>query len=160
MHTLATELVHLDDVQHRLVSELIEIVLSGTREDGVSMVIWQLTTRHHQERAPLVRIWKYRNEADAKKAQDITHDLDLIESPEASKGPFRVRRFDFSIGVPTRRTLASVAAGVVIYRFTIEGRDAPLRAVSFQDDSDLGEVYSVRFTARLTEATIEVVTTS
>jgi len=153
-------LVHLDDVQMRLGSELIEIVLSGTREDGMWMVIWQLTTRHQQERAPLVRVWKYRNEADTKQAKEITYDLDTVESPEATKGPFRVRRFDFSIGIPTELTSAAVTAGCVIYRFTLEGRDAPLRAVSFQDDSDLGEVYSVRFTARLTEATIEVVTSS
>src|SRR5690242_1742277 len=32
MHTIATEFVHLQDVQQRLGSELIEIELSGTRE--------------------------------------------------------------------------------------------------------------------------------
>jgi hypothetical protein len=43
-----------------------------------------------------------------------------------------------------------------VYRITIEGRDAPLRAVSFQDESNLGERLAVRFTAYLTDATIEV----
>jgi hypothetical protein len=157
MHTIATELVHLQDVQQRLGSELIEIQMSGTYEGGVSMVMWQLTTRHREERAPLIHIWKYRNATDAEPAQDISYDLDRVERPEATKGPFRLRRFDFSIGVPTRRTLTSAEVGSVIYRFSIEGRDAPLRAVSFQDDSDLGAVFTVRFTAYLTDATIELI---
>lgn len=158
LHTIARDLVHLGDVQQRLGSELIEITLSGTRAGGVSMVMWQLTTRHREERAPLVRIWKYQAEPDAQQPPAITYDLDLVESPEATRGPFRVRRFDFALGVPTRRTLASIEAGVVIYRFTIEGRDAPLRAVSFQDDSDLSDFFSVRFAAYLTDATIELIT--
>jgi hypothetical protein len=155
MHSIATALVHLGDVQQRLGSELIEIELSGTREGGVSMVIWQLTTRHREERAPLVRLWRF-SEKDADD-QTTTHDLDQVAFREGSKGPFRLRRYDFALDIPRSLPVAAVKVGDPVYRITIEGRDAPLRAVSFQDDSDLGEVFTVRFTAYLTDATIDVV---
>jgi hypothetical protein len=157
MHTIATELVHLQDVQQRLGSELIEIALSGTGEEGISMVMWQLTTRHREERAPLVRLW--RSQPDDGNAQDAatTYDLDQVACDEASKGQFRLRRYEFTVDIPKDLSLATVKPGAVVCRITIEGRDAPLRAVSFQDESDLGEALSIRFTAYLTDATIEVV---
>lgn len=157
MHTIATELVHLQDVQQRLGSELIEIELSGTREGGVSMVMWQLTTRHREERVPLVRLWRY--QPDDGDAQDptTTYDLDQVEFLEGTKGPFRLRRYDITLDIPKNLPLAPVKTGDAVYRVTIEGRDAPLRAVSFQDESNIGEVFSIRFTAYLTDATIEVI---
>ena len=156
MHTIATELVHLDDVQYRLGSELITIELSGTQERGVSLVIWHLTTRHHAERAPLVRLWHAQHANPDDQDTTTTYDLDQVESLEGTKGPFRLRGYDFKLDIPKNLALASVKAGEAFYRITIEGRDAPLRAVSFQDDSNLGEVGAVRFTAYLTDATIEL----
>lgn len=156
MHTIATELVHLGDVQQRLGSELIEIELSGTHEGGVSMVMWQLTTRHREERAPVVRLWRYQPDDGDEQDTTATYDLDQIEFHEGAKGPFRLRRYDFRLDIPNNLALASVRAGEAVYRISIEGRDAPLRAVSFQDDSDLGEVLSMRFTTYLTDATIEL----
>jgi hypothetical protein len=157
MHTIATELVHLGDVQQRLGSELIEIELSGTREDGISMVIWHLTTRHREERAPLVRLRRYQTGDGDAQDTTTTYDLDQVEFLEGTKGPYRLRRYDFTLDIPKHLPIASVKAGDAVYRITIEGRDAPLRAVSFQDDSDLGEVLSIRFAAYLTDATIEVI---
>ena len=155
MHAIATELVHLGDVQQRLGGELIEIALSGTREDGVSMVIWQLTTRHREERAPLVRLWRYK--PDDGDAQTTTYDLDQVEFREGTKGPFRLRLYEFTLDIPKDLPLAAVKTGDAVYRVTIEGRDAPLRAVSFQDDSDLRALGSIKFTAYLTDANIEVI---
>lgn len=157
MHAIATDLVHLGDVQQRLGSELIEIELSGTREGGVAMVIWQLTTRHREERAPVVRLWRYQPDDGDDQDATTTYDLDQVTFHEATKGPFRLRHYAFNLDIPTDLPLAPVTAGEAVYRISIEGRDAPLRAVSFQDASDLGEVVAVRFTAYLTDATIEVV---
>lgn len=56
MRALATELVHLADVQIRLGSELTSVELSEKYEDGIIVNIFQLTTRHTEERAPLVRV--------------------------------------------------------------------------------------------------------
>lgn len=157
MHAIATALVHLQDVQQRLGSELIEIELTGTREVGVSMVIWQLTTRHREERAPLVRLWRSQPDEGDAQDQTTTYDLDQVEFLESTKGPYRLRRYDVTLDIPKHLPLAAVTAGDAVYRITIEGRDAPLRAVSFQNDSNLGEVLSIRFTAHLTDATIDVV---
>lgn len=157
MHTIATELVHLGDVQQRLGSELITIELSGTREGGVTMVIWQLTTRHREERAPFVRLWHYPHEDADDQGTNATYDLDHVEFLESTKGPYRLRRNDVMLNIPKNLPLASVKAGDAVYRISIEGRDAPLRAVSFQDESNLGEVGAIRFTAYLTDATIEMV---
>lgn len=157
MHTIATDLVHLGDVQQRLGSELIEIELSGTYEGGVSMVMWQLTTRHREERAPLVRLWRYQHDDGDEQDTTTTYDLDQVEFLEGSKGPFRLRRYEFTLDIPTNLTLTSVKAGDAVYRISIEGRDAPLRAVSFQNESDLGDFFAIRFTAYPTDATVEVV---
>jgi hypothetical protein len=157
MHTIATELVHLGDVQQRLGSELIEIELCGTREHGVSMVLWQLTTRHREERAPLVRLWHYPYEDVDDQDTTTTYDLDQVEFLEGTKGPYRLRRYEFKLDIPKHLPLAPVKTGDAVYRITIEGRDAPLRAVSFQDESNLGAVLSIRFTAYLTDATIELI---
>lgn len=156
MRVLATELVHLADVQIRLGSELTTIELSGEYEDGVSMEIYQLTTRHTEERAPLVHIWHYLPEDAAEQNNTIDYDLDQVDTPEGNKGPFRLRLFAFKLDKLKGLDKAPVNAGEVVYRFSIAGRDAPLRAVSFQDESNLDEFFTVRFTAYLTDATIEV----
>ncbi|MGC4192926.1 MAG: hypothetical protein QM589_17410 [Thermomicrobiales bacterium] len=137
MHTIATELVHLADVQQRLGSELITIELSGTYEGEITMAIYQLTTRHPEERAPLVRLWNYPQDDREEQDTTVTYDLDQVESLEGTKGPYRLRCYSFNLEIPKLLALASVKAGVLVYRITIEGRDAPLRAVSFQDESDL-----------------------
>lgn len=157
MHSVATDLVHLGDVQQRLGSELITIELSGTYEDGISMEICQLTTRHPKERAPLVRLWHYPSEDVAEQDNTITYDLDRVESLEGTKGAFRLRLYAFKLNIPKNLPLASIKVGATVYRITIEGRDAPLRSVSFQDESDLGDFFTTRFTAHLTDATVEVV---
>ncbi|MGC4105871.1 MAG: hypothetical protein QM753_05860 [Thermomicrobiales bacterium] len=163
MRTIATDLVHLGDVQLRLGSELIEIALSGSREAGIAIVLWQFTTRYREERAPLVRLgWIHTTKRDEHHDQDVptatttTYDLDQVPCDEGGKGPFRLRHFEFPLDIPEKHPPASITAGDGVYRITIEGRDAPLRAVSFQDDSDLSPPYTVKFTASLTDATIEI----
>lgn len=156
MKAIAVELVHLADVQIRLGSELTTIELSGTYEDGVFMEMYQLTTRHTEERAPLVRVWHYQPDDTAEQDNTIEHDLDQVESQEGNKGPFRLRLFTFKLDRLKGLHKAPVKAGETVYRFTIEGRDAPLRAVSFQDGSDLSDFFTVRFTTYLTDANLEM----
>lgn len=156
MHTIATELVHLADVQIRLGSELTTIELSGRYEDGIIIDVFQLTTRHTEERAPLVRIWHHPPDDAMEGDNIIVHDLDQVKSTEGTKGPFRLRHHAFRLDTLKGLDKAPVAASETVYRFTVEGRDAPLRAVSFQDESDLGDYFTVRFTAYLTDANIEM----
>lgn len=156
MLILATELVHLADVQIRLGSELTSIELSGTYEDGIILDVFQLTTRHAEERAPLARVWYYLPDEAVEGGNTIIYDLEEVESPQADKGPFLLRRYTFKLDRLKGLEAAPVNAGETVYRFSIDGRDAPLRSVSFQDKSDLSGFFTVRFTAHLTDATIEM----
>lgn len=90
----------------------------------------------------------------------IIHDLDQVKSSEATKGPFRLRFHAFRLDTLKGLDKAPASAGETVYRFSIEGRDAPLRAVSFEDKSNLSEFFTVRFTAHLTDATVEIVNRS
>lgn len=90
LKTIATELVYLADVQGRLGGELLTIELAGTSEDGLSMVIWQLTTKHLPDRAPLVRFWQYRHDEVFEQDRSVMYDLDQVEAPEASGAPLRI----------------------------------------------------------------------
>lgn len=157
MRVLATELVHLADVQIRLGSELTSIELSGKYEDGVIVDIFRLTASHPEERAPLVKIWHYLPDATGEQNNTIEYDLDEMKSAEGSKGPFRLRFHAFRLDTLRGLDQAPVSAGTTVYRFSVEGRDAPLRAVSFQDESNLADFFRVRFTAHLTDATVEMV---
>lgn len=157
MKSIAKDLVYLADVQIRLGSELITIELSGKYEDELLMDIHQLTTRHREERPPLVHIWHYQPDDAAERDNTINYDLDQVQSQEASKGPFRLRLYTFRLDRLKGLDKAPVKAGETVYRFTIEGRDAMLRAVTFQDETNLSDFFSVRFSAYLTDATIEFV---
>lgn len=44
MPTIAAELVYLAEIQQRLGGELMTIELSGTNEEGLSFVLWHLTS--------------------------------------------------------------------------------------------------------------------
>lgn len=111
MHSIATELVHLGDVQQRLGSELIEITLSGTWKDGLLLMIWQLTTRHREERAPLVRLWHAPIDDEDDRSTTTTYDLDQAAFREGSKGPFRLRLYEFPLDIPRNLRLVSVKVG-------------------------------------------------
>lgn len=50
-----------------------------------------------------------------------------------------------------------VDPGDALYSITLEGRDAPMRTVTFVDHSDLGDDLVLRFTTYRTIATVEVV---
>lgn len=138
-------------------SELTSIELSGDYEDGVILDIFRLTASQTEERAPLVKIWHYLPDANGAQYNTIVYDLDELKSAEGSKGFFRLRFHAFRLDTLKGLDRAPVSAGTTVYRFSIESRDAPLRAISFQDKSDLGDFFDVRFTAHLTDATVEMV---
>jgi hypothetical protein len=104
----------------------------------------------------IVGLMHYQDEGVGERDTTTTCDLDHVESLEGTKGPCRLRLYSFKLKIPRNLPLASVKAGDTVYRISIEGRDAPLRSVSFQEESDLGVVFSIRFMAHLTDATVEV----
>jgi hypothetical protein len=157
LKTIATELVHMADVRGRLGQELVTIEIAGTRATGIQVVIWQLSRKHLDERAPLVRFWKHQGDDLIEQPQELTVDLEQIGAPEASNETYRLKRFHILAELPAELSTADVDAGDALYSISIEGPDAPMRTVSFMDQSDLGSDLLLQFTTYRTIATVEVI---
>lgn len=160
LKTIAPELVYLAEIQGRLGGELLTIDLTGNAAVGLSMDLWHLTSLNLPDRAPLVRFWQYRHEDGFEQDQSIVYDLDQVDAPHASSAAYRLKRYHFRIDLPKNLTAAVVPPGEAVYRVSIEGRDAPMRTVSFMNDSDVGEGLKVRLTTYRTHASVEVIKTT
>lgn len=160
LKTIAAELVHVAEVRGRLGSELLTIQISGTREAGLHLVIDQLTNKQLDERAPLVRFWKHEDDNLVEQTDGLTVDFDEYQAPEATNDTYRLKRYHILAELPADLTTASVDVGDALYSISLEGRDAPMRTVTFQDQSDLSDALTLRFTTYRTLATVEVVRAS
>jgi hypothetical protein len=155
--TIATEMVHIAEVRGRLGSELLTIELSGTLSAGLHLVIWQLTNKPLDERAPLVRFWRHHGDDLVEQSNDLTLDLDRYQAPEATNDDYRLKRYHIVVALTEELRLPKGDVGETVYSISIEGRDAPMRTVTFMDDSQLGDELVLRFTTYRTIATVEVV---
>lgn len=160
LKTISSELVYLAEIQGRLGGELMTIDLSGNAMEGLSMDLWHLTSVNLPDRAPLVRIWQYRHDDKFEQDRSIVYDLDHADVPEASSAAYRLKRYHFHIDLPKNLTSAVGEPGEAVYRVSIEDRDAPMRTVSFMDNSDVGTGLAIRFTTYRTHVTVEVAKTS
>ena len=157
LRTIATDLAHTADIRGRLGVELLTIEIAGTREAGLRLVVSHLTTRRLDERAPLVRFWKHEGDEVVEQSQGLTIDLDDLSVPEATNETYRLKRYHLQVELPEDLSTAEVDAGDALYSISLEGRDAPMRTVSFMDQSQLGDDLVLRFTTYRTIATVEVV---
>lgn len=160
LKTIATELVHVAEVRGRLGSELLTIQISGTRKTGLHLVIDQLTNKQLDERAPLVRFWKHQDDDLIEQAEGLTLDFDAYQAPEVTNDTYRLKRYRIQVELPGDLEYAEVDVGDALYSISLEGRDAPMRTVTFQDQSDLDDELTLRFTTYRTLATVEVVRVS
>lgn len=155
--TIATEMVHVAEVRGRLGSELLTIEISGTRATGLHLVISQLTNKHLDERAPLVRFWKHQDDDLLEQSAGLTLDFDRYRAPEVTNDIYRLKRYHILAELPADLSTADVDVGDAVYSISLEGRDAPMRTVTFLDQSQLGADFVLRFTTYRTIATVEVV---
>lgn len=88
---------------------------------------------------------------------DLALDLDQVEAPEATGEVYRLKRYHLQVDPPADLGTADVDAGDALCTIAIEGPDAPMRTVSFLDQSQLGDDLALRFTTYRTIATVEVV---
>lgn len=157
LKTIATEMVHVAEVRGRLGSELLTIEISGNREKGLHLTISQLTNKNLDERAPLVRFWKHQGDDLIEHSEGLTLDFDEYKATEVSNDIYRLKRYHIIAELPEEIDEADVDIGDAVYSISLEGRDAPMRTVTFVDQSDLGEKLGLQFTAYRTLATVEVV---
>lgn len=157
LKTMATDLVHVADVRGRLGRELVTIEIAGTRATGLQIVLWHLAARHFNEHAPLVRFWKHQGDDLVEQPQELRVDLEQVDAPEASNDTYRLKRYHISAELPAELSTEEVDPGDALYSISIEGPDAPMRTVSFLDQSRLGDDLTLRFTTYRTIATVEVI---
>lgn len=155
--TIATEMVHVAEVRGRLGSELLTVESSGTRAAGLHLVISQLTNKNLDERAPCVRFWKHKGDDLVEQSDGLTLDFDDYKAPEVTDDTYRLKRYHIMAEIPEGLKDAVVDVGDALYSISLEGRDAPMRTVTFMDQSDLGEDLTLRFTTYRTIATVEIV---
>lgn len=154
---IARDLVHLAEVQGRLGTELLTLELSGTLDDGLRLDIYQLTTKTLEDTAPVVRVWRYTPDGDITEANsEVGFTLDEIPATEAANEEYRAKHHRVEIDIPDGITSSAAEPGDPVYSISVESRDAPMRTVSFTDESQLTPALSVRFTTYRTIATIEL----
>ena len=137
LRTIAIDLAHTADIRGRLGVELLTIEIAGTREAGLRLVVSHFTTKTIDEKAPLVRFWKYEGDDVVEQSQGLTVDLDRVEVPEATNDTYRLKRYHLQVELPEDLSTAEVDPGDALYSISLEGRDAPMRTVSFLDQSSL-----------------------
>jgi hypothetical protein len=157
LRTIATEMVHVAQVRGRLGSELLTIEMSGTRAAGLHLLIYQLTHKDLDERAPVVRFWRHQGDDLVERPDDLTLDFDRYTAPEASNDDYRLKRYHVAVELTDDLRFPDVDVGDAFCSISIEGRDAPMRTVTFLDQSQLGDDLVLRFTTYRTVATVEVV---
>ena len=85
-------MVHVAEVRGRLESELLTIEISGTRT-ALHLVISQLTNKQLDERAPLVRLWKHKDDDLVEQPEGLTLDFDDYRAQEVTNGTYRLKRY-------------------------------------------------------------------
>ncbi|MCO5216668.1 MAG: hypothetical protein M9953_11045 [Thermomicrobiales bacterium] len=158
--TIAAEMVHVAEVRGRLGSELLTIEISGNWQEGLHLTISQLTNKALDERAPLVRFWKHQGDNLVEQSEGLTLDFDEYKAPEVANDMFRLKRYHIIAEIPDEIDDIKVDLGDTLYSISLEGRDAPMRTVTFVDTSDLGPGLDLQFTTYRTLATVEIVRTA
>lgn len=153
---IAAELVYMADVQGRLGTETLSIEVRGGLDHGLDLVIDQMTSIGLPERAPLIRLWHY-NEVDEPEERTLTIELDGLESAVRGNQDHLMKRYRLAVEFPSIRETAD---GSQVLSISVEGRDAPMRTVFFDDYSQLPPELSIQFSVYRTIAMINVNTVS
>lgn len=155
---IAKDLVYMAEVKGRLGTEMLTIEIDGNFDEGLLLSIYQLTTKSLDEKAPLIRLWKYARDSDEIEEKKISVDLENVPATVANNQQYRSARHLVHIELPEDvRDAQQVNAGTVFYSISIEGRDAPMRTVTFADSSKPDPKIALQFTAYRTLATIDIV---
>lgn len=156
---IARDLAHLAEVQGRLGTELLTLELSGALECGLRLDIYQLTTKDLVDTAPLVRVWRYRDDDPEEATNQVEFDLDQISVTPVANEKHKMTHYALKLHLPDDVLTIDVDPDDPVYSISIEGRDAPMRTVTFSDKSLLGPMLSARFTIYRTIGSIELIRT-
>lgn len=137
--TIARDLVYMAQVQGRLGQEILSVEISGDQDRGVLLAIDQMTTRGLADRAPLIRVWHYREGEPEENTP--TADLDSVSATTAMNDEYVMKRHHLDVQLPTEFENSEHEGPLL--SISIEGRDSPMRTVTVQDASKFPPGYEV-----------------
>ena len=153
---IAADLVHIAQVQGRLGSELLSIEITGDEHAGLLFTIGQMTTRGLPVTAPLVRVWHYDSGGEPTEAEAVVN-LQEVEEAVATGPRYEMRRHHLHVELPP--DASGVSSNGRILGTSIEGRDAPMRAVAVRPRLKPGSSVRVEATVYRTITLVELLAT-
>lgn len=151
--TIANDLVYMAEVQGRLGQELLSIEITGDEQHGLILTIDQMSNADLRARAPLIRVWHYKDDEPEEHALDV--DLEHVESTIAQNDDYVMARHHVQVVLPSDYDHAHTDGKVL--SVSIEGRDAPMRTVSTQERTQFSEKLAVEVTVYRTIVMVELV---
>lgn len=149
---IASDLVYMAEVQGRLGRELLRIEIAGNEQHGLLLTIDQMTTAGLDVRSPLIRAWRYRDGEPVE--QQLRLDPDGLESATATNDAYIMTRYRLQLELPSGHV--PERDGDAVLTVSVEGRDAPMRTVTFADKTTLPEGHAIETTAYRTIASISL----
>lgn len=137
--TIARDLVYMAQVQGRLGQELLGVEIGGDQERGMLIAVDQITSLDVPDRAPLIRVWHYRD--GEPEEHTLTADLDSVVATTARNDEYVMKRHNLEFALPAAFDISRHEGPIL--SVSIEGRDAPMRTVSVQDRSQFSGAFEV-----------------
>lgn len=156
IRTISRDMVHLAEVQGRLGQELVTIEVSGSVDDGLRADIYQMTSKALDDTAPLVRIWRYANGDPEDATSEVDFDFSTTPVNPVADEKYQMRHYVLKIELPADILTANVDPGDPVYSFSIEGRDAPMRTVTFASKFVCPKI-QISFTNDRTISSVEMI---
>lgn len=146
---LARDLVYMAEVQGRLGREMLSIGVDLDNDGNLVVTVQQLLQADVRARAPELSLWAMDAHGDP---HELAIDLERFPASEASRGDYRMRtqRVAISVDLLDRVTPDQ---GLTL---AVTGRDAPMRAISFEPATTSIPGLQIAFSAYRTRAAVEV----
>jgi len=111
---------------------------SGELDDDLRLDICRLTTKTLAGTAPLVRVWRYRDDEPEVAVSEVEFDLGQITVTPVASANHKIQHYTMKLQLPDDVLMMDVEPDDPVYGVSIEGRDVPMRTVIFSDKSLLG----------------------
>lgn len=153
---IAQDLVHLAEVQGRLGQELLTIEVSGDLESELRVDLFQMTTTNLDDTAPLVRIWRYVEDELEEATSEAVFDFERTPVQPTAGEKYQMKHYVLKLQMPNDLTSLDVESGEPVYSVSIEGRDSPMRTVTFVDKTASSNHFRLQHTNYRTISTVEI----
>lgn len=149
MPALARDLVYMAEVQGRLGREMLSIGVELNADGNLIVTVQQLLQTDMPARAPELSLWAMDAHGDP---HELSIDLEQFPASEATRGDYRMRVQRVSIAVDLLDRVTP-EQGLTL---AVTGRDAPMRAISFEPTVTAIPGLRMAFSAYRTRAAVEL----